>query len=583
MSEDRQIPTSAPADRPSFRILINGAQISGEFQVQGIVVMRDVNKVAMAQVMILDGDPATEDFKASNAEDFVPGNEIEIHAGYHSDDQLIFKGLIVRHGLSAKKNKPSLLRLECKDAAVKLTVARHDAYFYDVTDAEIIEQLAGDAGLEVDVSSDMISHPDLVQFRALDWDLIVARAEANGCLVVTDNGTLRVQPPDLSKEPALALAFGGNMLEFETVIDARYQFDAVTAHAWDAANQELLEVEAADPGADGPGNILPSDLAVVLGLDAYTVRHAGQLTETELQAWADAQLLKSRLAKIRGRVRVQGTSEVAPGDVVELSGVGERFTGNVFVSGVRHEINTENWETDIALGLDPEWFIPSTDDIHGASAGGLLPAVSGLQIGLVTALEGDPDGEDRVQVRLPLIDASEEGVWARVACLDAGENRGTFFRPEVGDEVVLGFQGNDPRKPVLLGMLNSSAKPAPLPGSDDNHEKGIITRSEMMLLFNDDVNTITLETPSGNKVVLSEEDGGISLTDENDNKIILNADGITIESASDINMKASGDINIEGTNVSSAANGQFKAEGSGGAEMTSSATTVVKGSLVQIN
>ncbi|HMB91243.1 MAG TPA: type VI secretion system tip protein VgrG [Rhodothermales bacterium] len=583
MSEDRQIPTSAPADRPSFRILINGAQISGEFQVQGIVVMRDVNKVAMAQVMILDGDPATEDFKASNAEDFVPGNEIEIHAGYHSDDQLIFKGLIVRHGLSAKKNKPSLLRLECKDAAVKLTVARHDAYFYDVTDAEIIEQLAGDAGLEVDVSSDMISHPDLVQFRALDWDLIVARAEANGCLVVTDNGTLRVQPPDLSKEPALALAFGGNMLEFETVIDARYQFDAVTAHAWDAANQELLEVEAADPGADGPGNILPSDLAVVLGLDAYTVRHAGQLTETELQAWADAQLLKSRLAKIRGRVRVQGTSEVAPGDVVELSGVGERFTGNVFVSGVRHEINTENWETDIALGLDPEWFIPSTDDINGASAGGLLPAVSGLQIGLVTALEGDPDGEDRVQVRLPLIDASEEGVWARVACLDAGENRGTFFRPEVGDEVVLGFQGNDPRKPVLLGMLNSSAKPAPLPGSDDNHEKGIITRSEMMLLFNDDVNTITLETPSGNKVVLSEEDGGISLTDENDNKIILNADGITIESASDINMKASGDINIEGTNVSSAANGQFKAEGSGGAEMTSSATTVVKGSLVQIN
>jgi phage protein D len=80
--------------------------------------MRDINKVATAQVMILDGDPATEDFKASNAEDFVPGNEIEIHAGYHSDDQLIFKGLIVRHGLSAKKNKPSFLRLECKDAAV---------------------------------------------------------------------------------------------------------------------------------------------------------------------------------------------------------------------------------------------------------------------------------------------------------------------------------------------------------------------------------------------------------------------------------------------------------------------------------
>ena len=74
----------------------------------------------------------------------------------------------------------------------------------------------------------------------------------------------------------------------------------------------------------------------------------------------------------------------------------------------------------------------------------------------------DPDGEHRVRVKLPLVNNADDGVWARVASLDAGNDRGFFFRPEIGDEVVVGFFDDDPRRPVMLGMLHSSAKAAPL-------------------------------------------------------------------------------------------------------------------------
>lgn len=583
MSNDRSIPTAAPADRPSFKIFIDGQPISGEYQVQAVVVVKQVNKVATARVLILDGDPAAEDFKASSSDDFVPGGEIEIHAGYHSDETVLFKGIMIRHGIKAHKDKPSVLQVECKDAAVKLTVGRKNAYFYDVTDAEVIEEIASAVGLATDVNSDMLSHPDLVQFHALDWDFVVARAEANGCLVVTDNGTLRVQPPDLGQEPKLMLTYGGNVLEFEAVMDARHQLEGVKAYAWDAANQELLELEAADPGVTPPGNVTASDLAGVVGLEALDLRHGGQLKDKELQAWADARLLKSRLAQVRGRVRVQGTSEAGPGDLVELGGVGQRFNGKVFVSAVRHEINTENWETDIEFGMPPELFGESPEEIAEAGAGGLLPAVGGLQIGKVTALEGDPDGEYRVQVRIPKINKDDEGVWARVATLDAGDTRGTFFRPEIGDEVILGFLEDDPRNPVILGVLHSSAKPSPIDPTDDNHEKGIVTRSGMKLIFDDDKVSFTLETPNGNKMVISDDEGGFKLTDENGNSYTMNSDGITIESAKDLILKASGDVTIEGANITGSASGQFKAEGSSGAEISSGATTVVKGALVQIN
>ena len=71
--------------------------------------------------------------------------------------------------------------------------------------------------------------------------------------------------------------------------------------------------------------------------------------------------------------------------------------------------------------------------------------------------------------------------------------------------------------------------------------------------------------------------------DENGNKLVMNADGILIESAKDLIMKASGDVTVEGTNVSYAANAQYKAEGGAGAELSSGANVVVKGAIVQIN
>ena len=193
--------------------------------------------------------------------------------------------------------------------------------------------------------------------------------------------------------------------------------------------------------------------------------------------------------------------------------------------------------------------------------------MNGLQIGVVASNE-DPDGEHRVRVRLPLVDDQADGVWARVASLDAGDQRGFFFRPEIGDEVVVGFLEDDPRRAVILGMLHSSAKAAPLQGSDDNHEKEYRSRSGMRLYFDDDKKIVLLETPAGNRLTLSEEDKAVKLEDQNGNKIEMTPFGIKIESAKALELKA-------GT--------QLKLVGQAGAELSSSATCKVQGSVVQIN
>lgn len=582
MPNERTIPSDAPKSVSTFTMLSDGNEVSRTYQVLSIVVNKEIGRVPSANIIILDGEPSKESFEVSNTADFEPGKELEIKAGYRGQEETVFKGVVVKHGLKVRKTS-SVLVVECKDKAVKMTVSCRNKYFRDMKDSEIMEELIDAYGIDKDVATTQVQHEEVVQFNSTDWDFLLCRADASGLLCIPDDGKLSIAKPDFGAATALTVQYGATVLDLDAEIDARLQFKTVKAAAWNPADNELIaDVEAEDPGVPDAGNLSSDKLADVTGADGFTLQHSGRMTEQELQQWANAKMLRHKLAKIRGRVTTDGTAAVKPGQLIQLNGVGERFEGKLFVTGVRQQISGGNWETVFQFGLNPEWFA-QTYDVQQPMAGALLPAIQGLQIGVVTKLEGDPEDEDRIMVRLPNISSEDDGIWSRVSTLDAGKERGTFFRPELGDEVIVGFINNDPRYAVILGMCNSSNKPAPLKGSDDNHEKGYVSRSKMKVIFNDDKKTINIETPSGNKVVLSEDSKSISMEDEHGNKLVMDDNGIQLESIKDIVLKASGDLKTEGVNINMKGSAQAKLEGSSGAEVSSGGNLTIKGSIVQIN
>lgn len=581
MNNSGVIQTSQSADLVTHKILIEGEELSKTYQVKSIVVHNEVNRIPMAQIIIIDGEAATRDFKLSNEDLLIPGKNIEITAGYHSDEETIYKGVVIKHNIKIKDGNSCLI-IECKDETVKLTIGRKSKYFYEVKDSEVFEEIIGTYGLENEVEATNFSHKEIVQYNTSDWDFIVSRAQANGKLCFVENGKISIKKPDITSESVETVTFGATMLDFDAEIDARHQFAKVSSYSWSYTNQELVEIEATDPNVTLNGNLTPSDLAGTIELENLELRHGGNVTEVELQDWADAKLLFQQLSKVRGRVKFQGIPAVKPNTIITLEGVGDRFNGKAYITGVFHEIAEGNWTVDAQFGLNPDWF-SETYDIHTPSASGIIPAIKGLHIGIVTQLQDDPDGEDRILVKIPIINSEEQGIWCRIASLDAGENRGAFFRPEIEDEVIIGFINEDPNDAVVLGMLHSSGKPAPIVASDDNHEKGFVTRSEMKLIFDDEKKSITIETPAGKKIALDEDAASIVIEDENSNVITIDSNGIKMESAGKIELIATGDVNIEGANVNIKASAQFKAEGSAGVEMSSSATAILKGSVVQIN
>lgn len=558
MNPQLVIPTERSPDLVTTTIKVEGQPIPATVSVRAVSVFSEANRVPTARVVIQDGDPALQDFPASNLDIFSPGKKIEILAGYHSAEKTVFKGVITKHSLQVREQNYQLV-LECKDPVYRMTLARRSRCFHDLKDSDALQSIFQEYNIQANVEATTITRHEIVQYDATDWDFVQVRAEANGMICTIDNGAVKVAPPDLNQQPAIAPVFGASIIELDVETDARQQFAAVKATAWDFVNQEMAESEANEPSLPQAGKTDGPGLAEAVQSGDMVLRHAGRGRTDDLQAWANAALLRQRLSKIRGKVVVQGTHDVKPGNVIELHGVGEQFKGQVFVSGVTHQIARGNWHAHIQFGLNPEPFAVAYD-IQPARAAGRYAAVNGLATGVVTQLGGDPDNAERIRVHLPMLTEGDQGVWARQASLDAGNERGAFFRPEIGDEVIVGFLNDDPNDPVVLGMLHSPDKPAPLPTNDDNHQKGFVTRSKIEFIFDDDKKTVTLKTPGGKTLLLDDQGSVMKMEDENGNKIEFKPSGITIQTSGNLTLKASGM-----------------------AELSSSAVTTVKGSLVKIN
>ena len=172
---------------------------------------------------------------------------------------------------------------------------------------------------------------------------------------------------------------------------------------------------------------------------------------------------------------------------------------------------------------------------HHARWFGVYPA-------LVTDIS-DPDGQGRVKVSLPWSpDDTGYEAWARLATMMAGSNRGTWFIPDTNDEVLVGFEGGDPRRPYVLGGLwnGSDSPPESMDGAGKNDKKVICSRNGVKVTLDDTdgQEQLQLETPGGQKVTLKDGPGTITVEDSNGNSVKLESSGVTVNAASKVTITA---------------------------------------------
>lgn len=169
-----------------------------------------------------------------------------------------------------------------------------------------------------------------------------------------------------------------------------------------------------------------------------------------------------------------------------------------------------------------------------------MTAQPGVVIGLVDDLD-DPEGLGRVKVTFPHL-ADEPSNWARLALPMAGPGRGTFFRPEKGDEVLIACEHGDIRQPYVVGSLWSKTDSPPdgTGTATDNNIRAIVSRSG---------HRITLDDTSGSeRIEITDHNGKQSVVLDGSSITVQADDGqVTVKSSGDLTVKAGGDLTLTAT------------------------------------
>jgi Rhs element Vgr protein len=580
------LPVSGALDSPDFVVKVGGAPLErvDRDRVLRLDVHEEVGKLARASVLVRNWDDQRNAVLYSDNDTFGPGKPVELQVGYGSDLTTVFDGVVTGLRPIFRSGREPLLEVICRCRGVLLCGARRTRVLADSSDADLANAIAGDYGLTADAGSGA-SQPFVVQADATDWDTLSARARALGYALYVRGTSLVFKPPSWGGQAAATLVWAQNLVEVELEQEVGLRADQVTDAAWDPETVAATDSEAG-AGASPVPHGARADVAAAVGDAGFQQRADREATPAalgpdELALRASATVDRGALMHVSGQGRAIGIPALRADGLLELSGCGRRFDGTHYVTAVRHTIDAQKgYTTEFQLGLPAPLTPPAATQ----------PSPLQLAIAVVDDID-DPNGWGRVKVRFPWLDDQVEAVWARLAVPAAGKDRGFFFIPEVGDEVVVGLLGGDVRHPVVLGSLwNGTDAPPETLDASTNAVRAIVSRAGHKLTFDDSdgAEKVVVTSAAEQKLTIDDTSGSESvvLADKSGNKLTLDSKGITLEAASgaDITLKASGGkVAIDAAQLEGKASGTGKIESSGTLDIKASATLGLKGALVNIN
>lgn len=584
----------------SFDVKVGGKSLAKDIVVMKILVKSEVNKIAKAYLSIEAGKSHENLFPESEIASFAPGKTVEISLGFAEKNVKVFSGIITKHSINVGQNylyqsSDNLLLLEASDKAIKMTVGKKSELYEKKKDSEIMTTLLSSAGVTKKVTATTLTHDIIARHNCSDWEFLLNRAKANGMVVLNSMGAVDVEVPKVMGTEKVTVTYGKDIKTFRGDIDAASQLQQAEAINYDIFTEKEVKQTGKDPGFDKPGNITGKVLGKVAAATKISVNVPVPVVSQELKGFANAALMESRMRRIIGEMSFRGTTAVTLGDLVKLDGFGKLFNGLVFITEVEHRVENGQFETKVSFGLKPQLF-----QSNKQSDMNLLPTMAGLHVGIVKKLDGDPGKKNRIQVMIPSLKSTGNGIWAMLGHFHAGKNSGSFFVPELNSEVIIGFINDDPRFPVVLGSLYSKNNTTKEKFTKDNFIKSILTKGGTRLEFNDKDKTFKVITEKKNMIFISDKAKGVKIEDQNKNVITTSDKGISLTSNKDIKLNAKGKLELKGTKgvvLNSSAgdakidgknvkvNAKIKADvnGKAGVNIKASGSVNIKGSMVNVN
>jgi phage protein D/phage baseplate assembly protein gpV len=324
--------------------------------------------------------------------------------------------------------------------------------------SDVVTKMATEVGLtaKVDSTSEVVDY--LLQADS-DLGLLTELAHRVGFDWWVDGTDLNFRKPASGGEVSLAL--GTDLLSFSARASGHHP-DEVTVDGWDRSQQQQVTSTAQDPSRGVTASSTLADLAsgTAKAFGSATLTTAGVAARNQAEATALSQAIydRGRSCAVSARGVAPGNGNIKLGSTVRVSQAGP-LAGTYPVTTVEHLYRpSAGYVTRFRSGdRRPTSLV---DTLGGRPAAGPAHHHQGVSVGIVTNIN-DPTNSGMVRVRYPGVSSNEETGWARLLAIGGGSSRGAVFVPEVDDEVLVAFEGGDPRQPVVIGGLFSSKAAIP--------------------------------------------------------------------------------------------------------------------------
>ena len=562
------MPNTAEQHVAAVTVAIDGQELSPELRsmVTEVRVRDSLTLPATAVVRLTDarGQKVDDDL-------FKIGKELEVKAGALGDTGVksIFKGEVVAFEPEFSRDGVKIA-IRAYDKSHRMQRARKVRTFQDMSASDIIKKVLGDYPLTADVESTSFVYKFFQQSGETDRELIARFERLYDCNFFVHDGTASFKKADGSGGPTVNLKYGEGLTDFRPRVSAAQQVDSVEYRGWDPAQKAEVVGTASDPITASSIGTSRDSVAGAFGSHKVLVSDRTLEATGEANALAKSALTEMGDAFLEAEGSSLGNPDLRAGRKVKIDGVGSKLGGTYLLSSVDHVYRgTRGYKTHF--------------QIAGKSDRSLLDLVhkpeqrrwgQGLVVGLVTNVN-DPDDLGRVRVKFPALisdtNADVESYWARVVTPAAGDARGLLMLPRVDDEVVVAFENDDVRRPLVVGaVFNGKDKPGDelLARKDGSYamlsdEQSLMHTKKDMTFKSDENLVIEVQKDQRGKAGgdYKQESGGSSQLKAGSSYTIEAGSSMTIKGVS-MSIEASGSLTLKGATVSIEASGMTSIKGS---------------------
>jgi uncharacterized protein involved in type VI secretion and phage assembly len=490
---------------------------------------------------------------------FTMGSKVEVAFSAEGDPVIVARGEVTAIAVEQGPSGRHELVVSGMDQSHRLTHGPKSRTFQNMTDADIVSQIAEGYGFDTYIDATAEVHEYVIQSSQSDYGFLKQRGDRIGFdLWVADEKLYFKKQPTSNVRPPL-LTWGENLHKFKVRFSAAERCDEVTVRGWDPPGKATVMGRAAegDLGTTAPAAAsFDDDARSAFG---EVTRFAGQFpvrTAGEADALARSLILKASGEQVVARGEASGDPMIAAGAEVDVRSVGQQLSGTYRITSSEHiyGAGTPYVTRFVCGGKDPAGFADLVANGSG-QASGMQTGWGSLVIGLVTNND-DPDKLGRVKVKFPSLTDNDESAWAKVLTPGGGDTRGMQCTPEVQDEVLVGFEHDDKRRPVVLGGLWSMTDRPPREVVDGGQvvRRSWMSRSGHLIELVDDASeaAISLVLSGGKSSLTIEKEtaltGESSITIRS-KKVVVKADTDLSLEAKNIDIKGTAQVSIKGSPV----------------------------------